>query len=180
MSHGTTQFEATGNGAAAEYLLTAGGVETLRAELLALRAQKEHEISARLREARAFGDASGNDDYLAIKEEEAVLDARITSLDDVLHRASVVDQSDLEADAVAIGSTVTVEDIQGGSTDRYRVVGMHEQIRVGEVSAGSPVGRALLGRRSGENARVVLPSGQIRELRVVATKLPPADPKAQA
>jgi len=158
-------------GAGAVYALTADGAEALRAQLLRLRDTKEREIAHQLREARAFGEPGANDEYLAIREEEVVLDARIASLEEILGQASVVDGAGLDPDVVAIGSTVTVEDPQDGSRHRYSVVGMHGQIRPGEVSAGSAIGRALLGRRPGETVVVALPRGRVRELRVVATGL---------
>ena len=153
-----------------KYVLTAQRAEALRAELVRLREQKEREISEQLREARAFGDAADNDEYLAIREEELVLDARIASLEEILGRASVVDGGGLEPGVVAIGSTVTVADAGTKSIERYRIVGMHERHRAGDVSAGAPVGQALLGRHRGETTTVTLPNGRERRLRIVATE----------
>lgn len=167
----TTSQVAVSRSDSGVYALTADGAGALRAELVRLRETKERDISQQLREARAFGDPGANDEYMAIREEEMVLDARIASLEGVLARASVIDAAGLERDVVSIGSTVTVEDRERGSRDRYSLVGMHGQIRAGEVSVGSPIGRALLGRRSGDIVEVELPGGHIRELRVVATDL---------
>ena len=153
-----------------EHLLTVEGAQTIRSEIERLREQKEREMAARLRDARAYGDGGGNDDYLAIKEEEAVLAARIASLEQILRRASVVEDGQLDPGVVAIGSTVTVEDVARLSRVSYRVVGMHERVNGEEVSAGSPIGRALLGRRAGDIVSVALPKGRRREFRVVATE----------
>jgi transcription elongation factor GreA len=111
---------------------------------------------------------------MAIREEEVVLDARIALLEEALDRASVVSGAGVEPDVVAIGSTVLVEEPEFGSRDRYRVVGMRGQIRDREVSAGSPIGRALLGRRCGETSRGELPNGRVRELLIVAITVAPA------
>ncbi len=130
-----------------------------------MREEKRRDIPARLRVAREFGDTINNDEHLAIREEEAVLAARITRLEDILMRASVVDSADAD-DAVSIGSHVSVVDVETGETLEYAIEGAHGAIEPGTVSAVSPIGKALLGRSRGEQVRVELPHRRRRELRL--------------
>lgn len=170
MARTTTSTHHSPASTAFEHVLTLEGAEAIQAEIEQLRDEKERDISGRLRDVRAYGHVGVNDDYLAIMEEEAVLDARIASLENIMRRASIVEPGEVDPDVVAVGSTVTIEDATKSSRVRYRVVGAHERAGAGEVSAGSPVGQALLGRRAGDNVTVTLPRGTVREIRVVATE----------
>jgi transcription elongation factor GreA len=136
-----------------DYALTPEGIDSLQDELGRLRAKR----------TRIDEDAT-------IQEEEHMLDARIASLEEVLGNAWVVDPSMLEQDVVAIGTSVEVEDLDTGRRERYRVVGKHEPLRPGELSAASAIGDALLGRRSGDAVTVELPNRHVRRLQVVASE----------
>jgi transcription elongation factor GreA len=137
----------------------------LKRELSALREEKERDIPSRLRIARQFGGGANNDEHLAIREEEAVLTARIARLQDILRRSTVID--DQESDhSVAIGSRVSVVDVETGENLDYLIEGAHAAPTVGSVSVLSPVGRVLAGRRRGEEVSVRLPSGRRRKLRL--------------
>jgi transcription elongation factor GreA len=154
------------------YVVSPEVAESLEAELVVLRERKLREISERLRDARDFGDAADNDEHMAIREEEVVLDARIAALEETIRRTRVSDGGTFRSGAVIIGSTVMVEDLDSGEADSYKIVGMHERIEPGEVSAASPIGQALLGRRAGERVTVDLPRGRSRRLAIVATTVP--------
>lgn len=155
---------------ASEYSISAVAAEALRSELAELRRQKDHEIAERLRDARGFGDGADNDELMAIREEEAVLDARIATLERFLRRARVLDGK-AQPGIATIGSVVTVEDLATGKSERYSVVGMHQQLEAGQVSAGSPIGQALLGRRVGELATALLPNGRCRSFEIASIEL---------
>jgi transcription elongation factor GreA len=151
--------------ATAEVPLTAMTRRALEDELARLRDERLREIPARLRIAREFGDTANNDEHLAIREEEAVLAARVARLEDVLRRAVVVDPV-AAYDRVAIGSNVSAVDVETGETLEYLIDGAHGAGKPGTVSAISPVGRAMLGRRRGEHVSVELPNGRTRELKL--------------
>ena len=148
-------------------LLTEAGQEALLAELDELRAAKRWDIGGRLQDARGYGAAGANDEYHATREDEAIIDARIAALEGTLAQASVVDEH-ARPGVVGIGSIVTVDDVGNGAGARYRLVGSHEMRAPGDVSIGSPVGQALVGRRSGDVVVVALPDGRTRELRIVS------------
>ena len=105
--------------------------------------------------ARSFGDLSENFEYHAAKNEQGLLERRITMLRDRLDRAVLVDEKAVAVDTVGVGSNVEIEDEQG---ERMQV----EISRVGGVSPDSPVGRALLGRKVGEEVLVEAPRGAWR------------------
>jgi transcription elongation factor GreA len=152
---------------AARILLTKAGRRARMAELEDLRAAKRRDIRRRLQDARGYGDAGANDEYLATREDEAILDARIAALETTLAEASVVEEH-ARPGVVGIGSIVTVDDIGSRAGTRYRMVGSHEVRAPGDASIGSPVGQALLGRRSGDTATVALPDGSTRKMRIAS------------
>jgi transcription elongation factor GreA len=154
--------------------VTAAARQAFERELEKLRAAKERELPERLRVARQYGDGANNDEYLAIREEEAVLDARLTRLENILTRTRVVELAD-SADTIAIGSSVTVMDVQSGQAVHYVIDSAHAPLAPGAVSAVSPVGIALLGRGVGDVVNAQLPTGRTRELEVLAIR-PSAPP----
>jgi transcription elongation factor GreA len=142
----------------------------MRAELERLRDELSVEFAARLREARAFGKVSSNDDYLQIKEEIDVLASRIASLEATLSSATVVSEDDGQSATVAIGVLVKVRDWDSGAVDEYLLIGDFDPPRPSAASAGSPVGRALLGRVVGDEVDVELPDGRTRRLKIVSSR----------
>jgi transcription elongation factor GreA len=157
-------------GAPPRRLLTADGARMLSGEIDRLRAEKDEQVARRLREARQAGSWGDGDEYLAIKEEEAILAARIASLEEFVHHATLIDDSPAEDGLVGIGSVVDVEDVASGRRMRYELVGWHDGAQPGTASAGSPVGQALLGQPVGSTVDVELPDGRTRELRIVAVE----------
>ena len=144
----------------------------MRAELQRLRDELNVDFAARLREARAFGEVSNNDDYLQIKEEKEVLSARIAGLEAALSSATVVAQDIDGGAAVAIGVAVKVKDLDSGAVDEYVLIGDFDPPASSAASAGSPVGRALLGRAVGDRVEVELPGGRKRRLQIVSSRRP--------
>ena len=134
-------------------LLTEVGLRARERELDRLRAAKRDDIRRRLRDARGYGEPGGNDEYLATREDEAIMDARIATMEAMLAQASVAEHR-AQPGAVGIGSVVMVDETNNGAGARYRLVGSHEAQEPGDVSISSPVGQALLGRRASETVTV--------------------------
>ena len=156
--------------------VTAETHEALEREAAKLLSEKERDIPERLRAARENGDGSSNDEFFAIREEEMVIDARLARLQDILSRARVIDPSEAGS-TIAIGSAVLVKDLESGKEMDYLIDSAHAASGPGTVSAVSPVGSALLGRRRGERVTVDLPKGRRLDLQVLAIKSPrPGDP----
>ena len=149
-----------------DVILTPEGLEKLKKEIEYLSTDKRREVAERIKEAREFGDISENSEYDDAKNEQAMLEARIATLEDKLRSASVINASELSADVVRVGSQVQVKDDNGKSAT-YTIVGSTEaDPSENKLSNESPVGKALVGRKKGDTAKVTLPNGKTRELTV--------------
>jgi transcription elongation factor GreA len=141
-------------------MITAEGLKVLEAELAALEGDGRREIAERIKTAREWGDLKENSEYHDAKNDQAHLETKIAKLRERISTAEVVEESEVADGAVGFGSTVVVAD-QGGTQRKWRIVSSHDASPAeGRLSADSPVARALLGRRTGERASVVLPKGQ--------------------
>ena len=151
-----------------DVILTPEGLEKLKSEIEHLSTEKRREVAQRIKEAREFGDISENSEYDDAKNEQAMLEARIATLEDKLRSASVIDESELDSKVVRVGSMVTVDDPKRGKSVRYTIVGSTEaDPNENKLSNESPVGKALLGHKRGDTVSVSLPNGSARELTVV-------------
>jgi len=150
-----------------DVILTPEGLEKLKKEIEVLSTDKRREVAESIKEAREFGDISENSEYDDAKNEQAMLEARIATLEDKLRSASVINPSELSADLVRVGSVVHVKDSGSGKSLTYTIVGSTEaDPSSNKLSNESPVGKALVGRKKGDTAKVTLPNGKTRELTV--------------
>ena len=146
--------------------MTPEGLEALRAEIEQLEGPGRAEIAKQIKTAREWGDLKENAEYHAAKEAQAHLETRIVRLRDRLSKAEVVDV--IGGDVVGFGSTVEVEDEEGGRRATYRLVSAGEAAPAeGRLSMQSPVAAALQGLRAGDVAVVDTPRGG-RRYRVVS------------
>jgi transcription elongation factor GreA len=135
--------------------MTPAQKEQLESELAELEGPRRADVVRAIATARGFGDLSENFEYHAAKNEQGLLEHRIRSIRDRLDRAVVVEQEASSSGAVGIGSTVEIEDEQG---ERMTL----EISSVGGISPDSPLGRALLGAKPGEEVEVNAPRGAWR------------------
>lgn len=136
--------------------LSAEGEATLRAELEELVGNRRAEVAARIHDAKEHGDLSENAEYEEAKNEQAFVEGRIQTLEGMLKTAVIIENTGTEH--VALGSTVEVESLDGAET--FTIVGSAEaRPAQGRISNESPVGRALLGKKSGDSVTVKLPNG---------------------
>jgi transcription elongation factor GreA len=135
--------------------LTQAQKDQLEAELAELEGPRRAEAVQAIATARSFGDLSENFEYHAAKNEQGLLERRITMLRDKLDRAVIIDESDAAAGTVGIGTKVQIEDEQGEQMEI-------EISSVGGVSPDSPVGRALLGKKVGDEVQIEAPRGSWR------------------
>ena len=147
--------------------MTREGHDLLKKELISLRTEGRSEISRKLEEARAFGDLSENAEYHAAKEEQAQLETRILWLETRLIKSKVVDMTDVDASKVALGTTVTILDLDTQAKYSYVIVGSEESApKQNRISASSPVGKALMNKEVGAEVPVRVPRGT-RKLRIL-------------
>lgn len=138
--------------------ITKEGLEKVQKELGELKTVKRREISDRLRKAIAFGDLSENFDYHDAREQQEFLERRIAELEDMLASASVVAVS-TSKETVSIGSTVTMQ--EGKEKVLFTVTGPQEANPFeGRISAESPLGSGLLGKKKGDSLVIKTPQGK--------------------
>jgi len=143
--------------------VTREGLDRLKAELDELREVRRPAIVAAIAEARSHGDLRENAAYDAAKHDQAMNEKRISDLEALLRNAVVLDDRDRngDRDTVQLGSTVVVE--VEGDEERYTIVGAIEaKPAAGLISNESPVGKALLGKRTGQETYVATPRGQTK------------------
>ncbi|EKE12260.1 MAG: transcription elongation factor GreA [uncultured bacterium] len=139
--------------------LTQEGLETLKAELVELRDVKRPKLVDRLANARSQGDLSENSDYQSAKEELEFLDGRIEELEEVIKTAVVAPA--VKTGDVGVGTKVTVK--VGGSKVIFNIVGDWEADPVNKkISHESPLGKALVGKKAGDQIEVEAPAGKIQ------------------
>lgn len=135
-----------------KFILTRQGLVSLKSEYDELTKVKRTQIIKRIQTAREFGDLSENSEYDAAKEEQSLLETRITQLEDVLKRAQIIEPVK-KADFVVIGSTVVVE--MNDEVHKFSIVGsMEADPAENKISNESPVGKTLLGLQVGETIEV--------------------------
>ncbi|GAB4136986.1 MAG: transcription elongation factor GreA [Sphingomonadales bacterium] len=136
------------------------GYDALDAELRRLKSVERREVVQAIEEARAHGDLSENAEYHAAKERQGMIEARVNELEDKLSRAEIIDPSNLDGDKVLFGATVSLLD-EDDKDMQYQIVGADEaDVRGGKISYTSPMGRALIGKKVGDEVEVITPSGE--------------------
>jgi transcription elongation factor GreA len=142
--------------------LTARGAEQLREELRRLKFEERPKVSAAIATARALGDLKENAEYHAAKDQQGLMEARIRDIEGKLANAQIIDVTAVNPGGkVVFGATVHLVDVADGSEARYQIVGEDEaDIKNGLLSIGSPIARALIGKKEGDEVEVVTPSGK--------------------
>jgi len=139
--------------------MLAEGHAVLTTTLKRLKEIERPEVVEAIEVARAHGDLSENAEYHAAKERQGQIEAQVFDLEDRLSRAMVIDPRELSGDKVVFGATVHLVD-EDDKKIVYQIVGQTEaDARIGRISYSSPLGRALIGRRIGEDVEVTTPSG---------------------
>ena len=138
--------------------------EELKAELHECKTVRADEVAELIKEARGYGDLSENSEYDEAKNEQGKLYSRIAELEEILLYAEILDESEIDADKISIGCTVTVTNLDTGkSMPAYKIVGSQEaDVMSRAVSQDSPFGKALVGAKVGDCVSVEAPRGTIR------------------
>ncbi len=143
-----------------EVILTQDGLKKLEDELENLKSVKRREVAERIKVAIGYGDISENSEYEDAKNEQAFIEGRIITLEKMLRNARIINSDDIGTDAVSVGSTVLVKDLEFGDEIEYTIVGSAESNPLEyRISNESPVGSALLGKSKGATVDVNVPAG---------------------
>lgn len=138
--------------------MLAEGYEQLTTELKALREERPKIVDA-IEEARAHGDLSENAEYHAAKERQGQVEAMIGDIEDRVSRAQIIDPTTLSGERIVFGATVTLLD-DDDKPIKYQIVGQTEaDASKGRISYNSPIGKALIGRKVGDEIEVTVPAG---------------------
>lgn len=142
------------------FKMTAAGKEELEKELDTLKTEGRIDIAEKLKVARSYGDLSENSEYDEAKSEQAKIEARISELEYQLEHAVIIDSAD--KDSVSMGSKVTVVRLSDNSESVFEIVGFAQSDpSQGKISDESPVGKALIGAKTGDTVVVEAPIGNL-------------------
>lgn len=146
-----------------QIILTPEGLKKIEQKLDYLKSVRRREVAERIKQAIEFGDISENSEYEDAKNEQAFIEGEILTLEKMLRNAKLIDEDEISADVVTIGSTVLLKDLEMGDELEYTIVGSAEadpsEFR---ISNESPVGEAILGRPVGSVVEVHVPAGSIK------------------
>lgn len=143
--------------------ITDEGLKKLQAELETLKTEGRADIAEKIKIARGYGDLSENSEYDEAKNEQAKLEARIVEIEAMLKNVEIIEDIKGKAKTVVIGVKVKVIDEEYGEEEEYRVVGSTEaNSREGKISDESPMGKALLGKKIGDEVTVEAPGGEFK------------------
>lgn len=141
---------------------TKDGLEKLKAELSELKTKGRADIARQIAEARDKGDLSENAEYDAAKDAQALLELKISKLEDIVANARVLDESTIDTSKVSIYSIVKIKNTKNGATVTYTIVSEEEaDLRAGKISSNSPFGKGLLGKKVGDLAEIQAPAGKM-------------------
>ena len=151
-----------------QMVLTDEGLKKLENELEELKTVKRKDIAEKIKVALSFGDLSENSEYDEAKNEQAIVEARILTLENQLKNVKIIEKSDTVKGTVSLGSFVTIRDVEFGDEMTYRIISSVESSNdMSTITDESPVGKALLGHKAGETVEVTIPSGAQIEYQII-------------
>ena len=141
--------------------MTKEGKQKLEQELEYLKTVKRKEVVERIKIARSFGDLSENSEYDSAKEEQAFVEGRITTLENMIRNAKII-EGESDTSSVSLGRTVTFTELPDGDEETYTIVGSAEADPFeGKISNDSPIAKSLLGKKVGDEVTVQTPGGEM-------------------
>ena len=145
-----------------KFKMSEARLNELKEELLFLQTVREKEVAEQIKEARSFGDLSENSEYDEAKTEQGKLYSKIAEIKNLIDNVEIIQIVD-DSDTVTIGSSVTVKDLEFGTTETYRLVGSQEADPAsGMISDDSPFGMGLVGNKAGSIVEIEAPAGVLR------------------
>lgn len=147
---------------AKQVVLTDEGLKKLEQELEFLKTEKRKEIADKIKVALSFGDLSENSEYDEAKNEQAMIESRIATVEAMLKNVKIIDGDDIPTDTVSVGTRVKVLDVEFKEEVLYKIVGSTEaDPDENRISDESPIGKALVGHKEGETVFAETPGGSV-------------------
>ncbi|WP_054706946.1 transcription elongation factor GreA [Secundilactobacillus paracollinoides] len=145
------------------YPITAEGKVKLEQELEDLKMNKRPDVISRIQIARSYGDLSENSEYESAKEEQSMLESRISTVEHMIQYAEVIDNDNTDKDEITVGKKVTFKELPDEEPESYIIVGAAEADPMsGKISNDSPIANGLLGHRVGEEVTINIPAGDMK------------------
>jgi transcription elongation factor GreA len=145
-----------------KFQITEPGYKRLKVEVENLKNVERPNIIKQIAAARELGDLKENAEYHTAKDRQGFIEAQLADLEEKLSRVEVVDVAKIVSDKILFGATVKLEDLNSGKKISYKIVSEFEaNIDDGLISSGSPVARALLGKKINDEVEVITPGGVI-------------------
>ncbi|CAH0419038.1 transcription elongation factor GreA [Periweissella ghanensis] len=155
-----------------QFPMTLDGKEKLEAELNDMITNKRGEITKRIQIARSFGDLSENSEYQSAKDEQAFVEGRIKTLQNMLQYSVIIDSDAIASDEVSIGKNVTFKELPDEEPETYSIVGAVEADPLsGKISNESPIAKALDGHKVGDKVSVPLPNGASMDVEILSVSV---------
>ncbi len=149
--------------------MTVEGKQKLEQELENLKTVKRKEVVERIKIARSFGDLSENSEYDSAKDEQAFVEGRITTIENMIRNAKIIEEDADSAGKVSLGKSVTFIELPDGEEETYTIVGSAEADPFeGKISNDSPIAKSMLGKHVGDKVTVQTPGG---DMHVKITKI---------
>ena len=147
----------------AEFMyVTEDGMQKMKEELEYLKTVERPRLSKAIAEARDKGDLSENAEYHAAKEDQGLLEMKISKLEDVIARSRILDESRIDVSSVSILNKVKIKNCKNNAVVEYQIVAESEaNFREGKIAVSSPVAQGLLGKKVGDVVEVKVPPGVI-------------------
>lgn len=150
--------------------MTREGRDKLAAELKQLKSTERPNVIKEIATAREHGDLSENAEYDAAKEKQAFIEGRIQELEDKLARAEVIDPAEIDSDQIKFGATIELLDMESEEKKKYQLVGGEEaDVKEGRLSIQSPIAKALLNKKVGDEVTIKVPKGEV-EYQILSIK----------
>ena len=144
------------------YPMTEEGKEKLEKELEDLKMVQRPKVIDRIKIARSYGDLSENSEYESAKDEQSMLETRISTVERMLQYAQIIDNDGTDKDEITVGKKVTFKELPDEEPEEYTIVGAAEADPMsGKISNDSPIAKGLLGHRKGEEVTFDTPGGDM-------------------
>ena len=150
--------------------MTSEGYSKLQEELKKLTSEDRPNIIAAIAEARSHGDLSENAEYQYAKEQQSLIEGRISDLESSISRAEVIDIKGISGEDIKFGATVEIQDDETEKKQIYQIVGEYESdIENKKLSINSPLARGLIGKSKDDNVEINSPKG-IKSYTIISVK----------